>query len=188
MCIRDSTNINTIKLKNDNHPTYYLANASVLRNAENSKREDRGIRIERVIQNLTDSKRAGTPENPLMIGDEVLITYRLLSERDHFFVAVTDELAASLEVVNFNLAQVAAFYSLPQGTEKKGLYLDHSELRDSSARLYFNRLSKGENTYSLLARVSSAGQFSWPACTITPMYEPRFNGLGNKTTLFVDHK
>ena len=182
------TNINTIKLKNDNHPTYYLANASVLRNAENSKREDRGIRIERVIQNLTDSKRAGTPENPLMIGDEVLITYRLLSERDHFFVAVTDELAASLEIVNFNLAQVAAFYSLPQGTEKKGLYLDHSELRDSSARLYFNRLSKGENTYSLLARVSSAGQFSWPACTITPMYEPRFNGLGNKTTLFVDHK
>ena len=182
------TSLGTIKIKNDNHPIYYLANASVLRNEENSKREDRGIRIERVIQNLTNPNRAGTPENPLMIGDEVLITYRLLSERDHFFVAVTDELAASLEVVNFNLAQVAAFYSLPQGTEKKRLYLDHSELRDSSARLYFNRLSKGDNTYSLLARVTSAGQFSWPACTITPMYEPRFNGLGNKTTLFVDHK
>jgi hypothetical protein len=31
------TNLNAIKLKTDNHPTYYLANASVLRNAENSK-------------------------------------------------------------------------------------------------------------------------------------------------------
>ncbi|MDP6859938.1 MAG: alpha-2-macroglobulin family protein, partial [Verrucomicrobiales bacterium] len=182
------TNLNAIKLKNDNHPTYYLANASVLRDEENSKREDRGIRIERVIQNLTDAKRTGTPENPLKIGDEVLITYRLLSERDHFFVAVTDELAASLEVVNFNLAQVAAFYSLPNGINNQNLHLDHSELRDSSANLYFNRLKKGESTYSLLARVSSAGQFNWPACTITPMYEPRFNGLGNKTTLFVDYK
>ena len=181
-------NLNTIKLKNDNHPTYYLANASVLRNAENSKREDRGIRIERIIKNLTNAKRAGTPDNPLMIGDEIMITYRLLSERDHYFVAVTDELAASLEVVNFNLAQVAAFYSLPEDANNQGLHLDYSELRDSSANLYFNRLKKGESTYSLLARVSSAGQFSWPACTITPMYEPRFNGLGNKTTLFVDHK
>ncbi|MBT7981450.1 MAG: hypothetical protein HN584_02700, partial [Akkermansiaceae bacterium] len=182
------TNLNTLKLKNDNHPTYYLANASVLRNAENSKREDRGIRIERIIKNLTNAKRAGTPDNPLMIGDEIMITYRLLSERDHYFVAVTDELAASLEVVNFNLAQVAAFYSLPENANNQGLHLDYSELRDSSANLYFNRLKKGESTYSLLARVSSAGQFSWPACTITPMYEPRFNGLGNKTTLFVDHK
>ena len=180
--------INKFNLKGLNDPIYYLADAKILRDDTNSKREDRGLRIERVLKNLTDPGRTGSSKNPLKLGDEVLITYRILNDKNHYYVAITDELAASLEVVNFNLPQISDFYSIPNDINGKQLVLDHSELRDNTSNLYFNRLNNGESSYSLLARVTSAGVFSWPASTITPMYEPRFSGLSNNSKLFVKGK
>ena len=180
--------INRFNFKGLNDPIYYLTDAKILRDDTNSKREDRGLRIERVLKNLTDPGRTGSSKNPLKLGDEVLITYRILNDRNHYYVAITDELAASLEVVNFNLPQISDFYSIPNDINEKQLVLDHSELKDNESNLYFNRLNNGESNYSLLARVTSAGIFSWPASTITPMYEPRFSGLSNNSKLFVKGK
>ena len=155
---------------------------------KNAKREDRGLRIERVLKNMTDPERTGSAEKPYRLGDEILITYRLQSDKTHHYLALVDELPAGLETVNFNLAQVAEFYKLPEEAERNSLYLDHSELRDRSANLYFNRLNEGAHTYSLLARVTSAGQFAWPATDLTPMYEPRFGALGAPSWVFATEK
>ena len=182
---RALSSIQGIELKMDTRPAYYLVDANVLRDMENSKREDRGIRVERVVKNMTDATRNGSAENPLMLGDEILITYRLQSDKNHHYIALVDELPAAMETINFNLAQVAEFFSLPKGSENNSLHLDHSELRDRSANLYFNNMPEGSHTYSILARVTSKGRFSWPATSVTPMYEPRFGALGASQWIFV---
>jgi uncharacterized protein YfaS (alpha-2-macroglobulin family) len=158
-------------------PAYYLVDAKVMRTGENMVREDRGIRIERVVHNLTDSDRLGTKDAPFKLGDEVLINYRMSVKHVQHFTALVDELPAALETLNPNLAQVAQFYELPKDFANSTLWLDHSELRDQAANLYFDKVQPGQHTYSILGRITSVGTFTWPSASITPMYETRFGGL-----------
>jgi uncharacterized protein YfaS (alpha-2-macroglobulin family) len=57
------------------------------------------------------------------------------------------------------------------------LYLAHSEMRDQSTMLYFDRIDPGTSTYSVLARATAAGSFRWPSTQIVPMYDSRFSGI-----------
>jgi uncharacterized protein YfaS (alpha-2-macroglobulin family) len=174
-----------VNLGKDGSQTYYLVDASVLLEGENMKREDRGLRVERVVKNLTDASRLGTKEAPFRIGDEVLVSYRILAKKNQYFAALVDELPAALETVNFNLAQVSQFYELPEEFANTSLWLDHSELRDRSANLYFNRIDAGQHQYSILARATSVGTFTWPCAALTPMYEPRFGALSDAGQCYV---
>src|SRR5262245_45059800 len=55
-------------------------------------RVDRGFRIERVVKNLTDATRVGTPNAPLKLGDQLLITYLLNTRKLQNFVAMEESL------------------------------------------------------------------------------------------------
>ena len=166
-------------------PAYYLVDAQVMRSGENMEREDRGIRIERVVRNLTDENRLGTKDAPFKLGDEVLINYRMSVKNVQHYTALVDELPAALETLNPNLAQVAQFYTLPEEFANPTLYLDHSELRDQAANLYFDLVKPGQHSYSILGRITSVGQFTWPSAAITPMYETRFGGLSAPNECYV---
>lgn len=150
-----------------------------------TERTDRGFRVERVVKNLTEAKRTGLVQAPFRIGDQVLITYRLASPKLHHYVAVDDELPAALETVNPSIASVARTYSIPQEKDTRQLSLSHSELRDRVTSLYFDRVEPGLATYSVLARVTSAGVFRWPATQATPMYDNRFSGLSPSSVCHV---
>src|SRR5437773_2718767 len=127
-------------------------------------RVDRGFRIERVVKNLTDATRVGTPNAPLKLGDQLLITYRLNTRKLQNFVALEDALPAGVEVVNPNLALVGKFYQLPPpDPQDRLLGLSYSEMRDRSALLYFDTVDPGSGTYSILSRATAAGSFRWPA-------------------------
>jgi hypothetical protein len=141
-------------------------------------RVDRGFRIERVVKNLTDATRTGTPNAPLKLGDQLLITYRLNTRKLQNFVALEDSLPAGVEVVNPNLALVGKFYQLPPpDPQDRLLGLSYSEMRDRAALLYFDTVDPGSGTYSILARATAAGTFRWPATQVVPMYDSRFSGL-----------
>ncbi|MEY2481451.1 MAG: alpha-2-macroglobulin [Verrucomicrobiota bacterium] len=141
-------------------------------------RLDRGFRIERVVHNLTDAKRAGTAQAPLKLGDQLLITYRMNTRKLQNYVALEDALPAGLEVVNPNLALVGKFFQLPAiDPHERLLGLSYSEMRDRSTLLYFDTVDPGSATYSVLARATAAGTFRWPATQISPMYDTRFSGL-----------
>ncbi len=146
-------------------------------------REDRGLRLERVVRNLTKPERDGSASSPLKIGDEVLITYRLLSDANHYYVAVEDELAGAFEVVNPNLPLVARTYRLPENTDGDEAQLSHSEHRDQKTMLYFNQIGAGKSTYAVLARVVGAGRFRWPGAQVTPMYDSRYSAVSEATML-----
>jgi len=137
---------------------------------------DKGIRVERVVHNLTDKTRNGTPEHPFVLGDQLLISYRLFSPATRYYLAVTDTLPAGVEVVNPNLALFAsAFSSL--GTALDGATdPSHSEMRDQLVNLYFDRFEKGSLQTSVLARATAAGVFRWPSTQAVPMYDSRVFG------------
>jgi alpha-2-macroglobulin len=149
-------------------------------------RVDRGFRIERVVKNLTDPTRVGTPNAPLKLGDQLLITYRLNTRKLQNFVALEDSLPAGVEVVNPNLALIGKFYELPPpDPQDRLLGLSYSEVRDRAALLYFDTVDPGSGTYSILARATAAGTFRWPATQVVPMYDSRFSGLSPSSVCVV---
>jgi uncharacterized protein YfaS (alpha-2-macroglobulin family) len=156
----------------------FLMQAEYSTSEVDTDRVDRGFRIERVVKNLTDATRVGTPDAPLKLGDQLLITYRLNTRKLQNFVALEDALPAGVEVVNPNLALVGKFYQLPPpDPQDRLLGLSYSEMRDRSALLYFDTVDPGSGTYSILARATAAGTFRWPATQVAPMYDSRFSGL-----------
>lgn len=150
-----------------------------------TERNDRGFRVERVVKNLTDKARTGEAQSPFRLGDQLLITYRLVSPKLHHYVALDSELPGGLETVNPNIASIARTYSVPQEKDTAQLSLSFSELRDRTTCLYFDRVAPGVASYSVLARATSAGVFHWPATQVTPMYDSRFSGLSPSSLCYV---
>src|SRR6266550_5441637 len=88
----------------------FLMQAEYSTSEVDTDRVDRGFRIERVVKNLTDATRVGSPNAPLKLGDQLLITYRLNTRKLQNFVALEDALPAGMAVVNPNLAVIGKFY------------------------------------------------------------------------------
>ena len=133
----------------------------------------KGMRIDRLVKNVTDPSRKGTPEAPFKLGDEILITYRFQSLKPQSFVALEDALPAGVEVLNPNLDLFGKAYSITAETGVDTAALSHSEMHDSRTDLYFDDVAAGLHSYTVLARVTSAGAFEWPAAQISPMYDSR---------------
>lgn len=150
-----------------------------------TNRTDNGFRVERVVKNLTDASRTGAADAPFHLGDQILITYRLVSPKLHHYVALEDELPAALETVNPSIASIARTYSVPQEKGTQQLSLSFSELRDRITCLYFDRVEPGVAVYSVLARATCAGAFHWPATQAVPMYDSRFSGLSPSSVCHV---
>ena len=135
-----------------------------------------GMKVDRIVKNLTHASRDGSVQAPFMLGDQLLISYRFLSESAQSFVALEDLIPAGIEAVNPNLASVAKYYSLPAEPGVVTANLSHSEMRDQQTNLYFDEVPSGASTWSILARATAAGSFIWPATQISPMYDSRFFG------------
>ncbi len=156
-----------------------------MQSVDDDQRLDRGLRLERVVVNRTEPARTGTAEAPYKLGDELLITFRLLSPKLHHYVAIEGELPACLETLNPNIPSVARSFQKPVAADEHQLALSFSELRDKTTCLYFNRVTPGTAVYSTLARVTSAGTFTWPPAQAVPMYDSRFSGLSGPATCHV---
>ena len=156
--------------------------------AEEDARRDRGgLRVERVVHNLTAPHRTGrTGEPAIHINDRLLVTYRLQTPKLRAYVALEDELPAGLETVNPDLPLFAPFYELPPPAPgEQTASLSSSELHDNVTRAYFDRLDPGVSVYSVLARATAAGTFRWPATQAGPMYEPAVGGLSPSEQIVV---
>lgn len=135
-----------------------------------------GIKIERVVKNLTEAARNGSAQAPFKLGDQLFISYRFSSNNSQSYVALEDSLPAGFEVVNPNLAMFGKYFDVPSEPGVTEAPLSHSEMRDQQTVLYFDRLPSGAQGYGVLARATAAGTFIWPATQIAPMYDSRFFG------------
>ncbi len=130
-----------------------------------------GMTLDRVVKNLTDPTRTGTPDAPFRLADQLLITYRIFCETDESYVALEDALPAGFEIVNPNLSMFGRTYDIP--TDADTASLSYSEMRDAQTNLYFDALPRGASNTAVLARATAVGTFTWPATQIAPMYDAR---------------
>lgn len=167
-----------LKNLNEKIALSYLLAAEYTTDEVETDRSDRGFRVERVVRNLTDPKRIGTAAAPFKLGDQIFISYRIFTRKLQNYVALEDLLPAGLETVNPDLPMIGKFFSIPpEDAQTRILSLAHSEMRDQSTLLYFDRVEPGASVYSVLARATVAGAFRWPSTQVVPMYDSRFSGL-----------
>ena len=164
----------------------FMMTARYARDEVEMERVDRGFRVERVVRNMTAADRTGAADAPFKLGDQVLITFRVNTQKLQSYVALEDSLPAGLEILNPDLAAVGKFLELPApAATERTLTLSHSEMRDRATLLYFDDVAAGPGTYSVLARATSAGTFRWPATQVVPMYDSRFSGLSASSVCVV---
>ncbi len=156
--------------------TTYVLRATYTPPPGGDVRRDGGIRLERVVRNLSDPARDGSPGKPFQAGDRLLVSWRMFTPKVRNFVTLEDELPAGVEMVNPDLKMVAEYYQIEEPTDAKWAALSFVERRDQRTRLYFDRLASGATSYSALARVTTGGSFRWPGAWASPMYDPRSFG------------
>ena len=144
---------------------------------------DSSLAVDRTVRNLTDSSRTGTADAPFQLGDQVLVTYRLNTDRVHNYLELEDQLPACFETANYKMPMIAQYFQLPIEAGVNTLSLSHVELRFARTLLYFEKAVPGRNAYSVLARISSAGVFHWPATQVRPMYDSRFTARSGATVI-----
>ncbi len=166
-------------------PGSFVLSASYFSGEKKTALESQGLRIERVVKNLSEASRNGSAAAPFKLGDQLLISYRITAEKPQSFVAVEDLLPGGIEVVNPNLAMFGKHYALPDEPGVATLDVSHSAMRDQQTNLYFDHLPAGTAAYSVLARATAAGTFIWPATQIQPMYDSRFFGRSPSGTCVV---
>ena len=166
-------------------PGSFVLSASYYSGERQTVLESHGMRVERVVKNLSEPTRNGSAETPFKLGDQLLISYRFTTEKPQSYVAVEDLLPGGIEVVNPNLAMFGKHYALPDQPGVPTLDISHSEMRDQQTNLYFDQLPAGTASYSVLARATAAGTFIWPATQMQPMYDSRFFGRSPSGTCVV---
>lgn len=157
-------------------PGSYVLTANYSDGQRISPAESQGMQTDRVIKNLTDPTRTGSEKAPFHLGDQLLISYRLASEKAQSYIALDDLLPAGVEVVNPNLALFGRQFTLPELPGGPTLEASHVQMRDQMTNVYFDNFPAGGGAYAVLARATAAGTFIWPATQIQPMYDRRFYG------------
>ena len=108
-------------------------------------------------RDLTEPKRIGTAEAPWKLGDQVLVTYQLTTERPHSYIEVEDQLPACLETVNPKLPLIAEYYKLPVEAGVNTLPLSHVEQRTAATNAQLEKdPSRTERLFG--ARTSGCGR------------------------------
>jgi alpha-2-macroglobulin len=170
---RNLTKLRDMMIRNAGKSGAYVLAARRQLAPEEQKAVDKGMRIERIVKNLTDATRTGTTQAPFKLGDQVLISFRFHSDEPQSFVAVENALPAGLEVLNPNLEMIGKFYQIPDEPGMPAAWLSFSEMRDKQTNLYFDTMPAGAQSYAILARVTAAGTFAWPSTQMSPMYDSR---------------
>jgi hypothetical protein len=104
-----------------------------------------------------------TEENPLKVGDKVVVRLTVRSDRDLEFVYLKDMRAAAFEPVG----QISGM-----GWQNGIPYYQTS--KDASAGFYFNALPRGTYLFEYAVYVSRPGSYSNGVTTIRSMYAPEF--------------
>lgn len=142
-----------------------------------------GLSVFRTIERVNETGTVIGPVSPdaqgvrtLNAGDMVRVTVRLTSPADRNYVVVNDPLPAGLETINAAFA--TSDQSLLQGTGQTRWWgsFNHTEKQDDKVLLFADYLTRGEHTYTYIARATTPGTFVHPPVQSELMYQPEING------------
>lgn len=104
-----------------------------------------------------------TGDNPIKLGDKVVVRIELKVDRDMEYVHMKDLRASGLEPTN-----VLSAYKWQDGL---GYY---ESTRDAATHFFFDRLNKGTYVFEYSLFANNAGEFSTGVTSIECMYAPEF--------------
>ena len=151
-----------------------------------------GLSVSRTIERIDDSGRVtgivprevnGT--RTLQSGEMVRVTLRLTSPVDRNYVVVDDPLPAGLETLNAAFATTDSEAIRGTGSTRWWGSFNHTEMRDDRVLLFADYLTRGEHTYTYVARATTAGTFIHPPVQSELMYQPEINGRNASGKLIV---
>ena len=176
---------------------------------------DRGFVVARTyeaVDNSGDVSRDAVGVWHVKEGARVRVRLTLVAESQRTHVALTDPLAAGLEIVNTNLANGAS-PPLPQasaggvttegnGTGDAGVaspvkavspdwfwwgrWFDHQNTRDDRAEVFATLLPAGAYDYSYIAKATTPGRFVVPPARAEEIYAPETFGRSASVTMVVE--
>jgi hypothetical protein len=120
-----------------------------------------------MIERITDKGKELVPvdlNNPLKVGDKVVIRMLIRTDREMEYVHLKDMRAAGMEPVN-----VLSGYKWQDGM---GYY---ENTTDISSNFFISHLNKGTNIFEYPVYITHTGNFSVGIASIQCMYAPEFN-------------
>ena len=115
-----------------------------------------------------------TDENPLTVGDKIVVRLTVRSDRDLEFVHLKDMRAAAFEPVS----------QLSSINWQNGLVY-YQTSKDASTNFYFNLLPRGTYIFEYAVYVSRSGSYANGITTIQCMYAPEFTSHTAGIRIFV---
>ncbi|MGI8435595.1 MAG: hypothetical protein ACR2NX_01630 [Chthoniobacterales bacterium] len=161
-----------ITLKKSGGQVFSEVTVSARPRALEQPRQEQGYAVTRRYAKMGDDGHLSAA-NELRVGDRVLVTLEIVTQRRGTYLALEDPLPGVLAPINpaFKSQEVLAGESL--GNEWVS---DYSELREDRALFFVDLLNPGRYTLRYLARVVAAGEAIAPPAKIEEMYHPEHFG------------
>ena len=135
-------------------------------------RQDRGYAVSRTYQKVADDGKLEPADN-LKVGDRILVTINIKSNRAGRLVAIDDPVPSVFEPINPNFkAQTDTQTPVDES------YADYRVIRGDRVELFRNQFPAGEYNFTYLSRVRFAGEAIAPGTKVLEMYRPDRFGLG----------
>jgi alpha-2-macroglobulin len=136
-------------------------------------RQDRGYAVSRSYQRISDDGKL-QPVEDFKVGDRILVTLNVKSNRPGRLVAIDDPIPSVFEVINPDFKP----YDPNAETESEEEdYADYREIHGDRVQFFCNQLRAGDHTFRYLSRVRFAGEASVPPTKVEDMYRPARFGL-----------
>jgi uncharacterized protein YfaS (alpha-2-macroglobulin family) len=136
-------------------------------------RQDRGYAVSRSYQKVGDDGKL-EPAQDLKVGDRILVTLNVKSNRPGRLVAIDDAVPSVFEAINPDFRPDDPSASASADYED---YADYREIHGDRVQFFCDQLRAGDYTFRYLSRVRLAGEASVPPAKVVEMYRPERFGL-----------
>jgi uncharacterized protein YfaS (alpha-2-macroglobulin family) len=140
-------------------------------------RQDRGYAVSRSYQKVDDDGKLQSAEN-FKVGDRILVTLNVKSNRPGRLVAIDDPVPSVFEAINPDFKLEGGGTDSPSDGQD---YANYREIRGDRVQFFCDQLRAGDYTFRYLSRVRFAGEATVPPTKVVEMYRPARFGLGETT-------
>jgi alpha-2-macroglobulin len=161
---------------------YYVARLRYARLHLPTKPRDRGFRVRKKVEVLS---QAGVPlkrQRPPRLGDTVLVTLKVKTTEARRYIVVDDPLPAGMEAIDSSLATASRSLGAVLWRLRSDRY-DHREIRDDRVVFFRDLVQPSTLTFRYLARISTPGRFLSPPTKAEEMYNPEIFGYNATRTV-----
>lgn len=152
----------------DNAPAYGALYWQYYEDMDNVTKQNGNLNVNKelykeVVTNAGKTLQLVSAENPLRVGDKVIIRLTVRTDRDMEFVQLKD-----LRASCFEPAQTIS------GAEWQNRIVYYKAIKDASTNYYFDNLPKGTYVFEYPVYVNRTGEYSNGTATIQCLYAPEF--------------